>query len=249
MGPKGRTILLSFLGVFLLYCFSGVVLAESKIFFVVLGYDETLGEFFEDISDVLYGTEFVPDIDGERRQYAKVWGEEGLIKSYEFSINPRCNSCPNPDIRMTSLFLPHDPKATSVEIVSLSGESLLSVDMTKFCNNNNICEPPLENHLSCPNDCPSGSLDGMCDRVSDGICDPDCAPGVDPDCRQDTVPEGQKPEPKDTSLDGEDSLEPEAKDIPESRFGSYKHILTLLALVFGGIAALYLVKYGRKKEV
>jgi hypothetical protein len=52
-----------------------------------------------------------------------------------------------------------------------------------ICNQNGICEPNLgENYFTCPEDCPSGSADGVCDLVKDGRCDPDCAPGTDPDC-------------------------------------------------------------------
>ena len=50
-----------------------------------------------------------------------------------------------------------------------------------FCNNDGICQPCLEwpcenieNFLTCPNDCPSGSKDNYCDLQRDGICDPDC---------------------------------------------------------------------------
>lgn len=50
-----------------------------------------------------------------------------------------------------------------------------------FCNNNGVCEPCdnghcslIENALSCPNDCHSGSSDNYCDLVQDGICDSDC---------------------------------------------------------------------------
>ena len=44
-----------------------------------------------------------------------------------------------------------------------------------------ICEVG-ENYFNCPQDCPSGSLDGVCDKVPDGICDPDCHGKYDPDC-------------------------------------------------------------------
>jgi len=51
------------------------------------------------------------------------------------------------------------------------------------CNNNGVCETDrYENYLNCPEDCPSGSADGYCDKIKDGICDPDCAKGFDIDC-------------------------------------------------------------------
>ena len=77
------------------------------------------------------------------------------------------------------------------------------------CNENNVCEPELgentegcpadcpislcgngkcdaeeESYSNCPEDCPSGSSDGYCDRQSDSICDPDCTPETDPDCKK-----------------------------------------------------------------
>jgi len=40
-----------------------------------------------------------------------------------------------------------------------------------------------ENAFTCPQDCPTGDLDGYCDRAADRKCDPDCTePGDDPDC-------------------------------------------------------------------
>ena len=50
------------------------------------------------------------------------------------------------------------------------------------CNPNGKCDPG-ENYIFCPEDCPTGSADGVCDGAEDGKCDPDCAEGVDPDCK------------------------------------------------------------------
>jgi len=51
------------------------------------------------------------------------------------------------------------------------------------CNNNKKCEPSLdENYKTCPQDCPSGTKDNYCDKISDGICDTDCDKKDDPDC-------------------------------------------------------------------
>jgi hypothetical protein len=38
-----------------------------------------------------------------------------------------------------------------------------------------------ENVLTCPDDCPSGAQDSICDGVLDGKVDPDCEAGADPD--------------------------------------------------------------------
>jgi parallel beta-helix repeat protein len=48
------------------------------------------------------------------------------------------------------------------------------------CIPNGLCEPG-ENSYYCRDDCPSGGMDGYCDRIADGINDPDCQYGVDPD--------------------------------------------------------------------
>ena len=59
-----------------------------------------------------------------------------------------------------------------------------------FCNNDGTCQPcfeglcnVIENFLTCPNDCHSGSHDNFCDLQRDGICDPDCVL-FDFDCNQ-----------------------------------------------------------------
>lgn len=53
-----------------------------------------------------------------------------------------------------------------------------------FCDDDRSCEPPNENAVSCPVDCPPGGADGWCQPDPDGACDPDCLAGLDPDCGQ-----------------------------------------------------------------
>lgn len=57
---------------------------------------------------------------------------------------------------------------TEIEVTKLMGLSFLET----ICGDN-ICGLP-ENHFNCPQDCPSGSSDLVCDKIKDGICDPDC---------------------------------------------------------------------------
>lgn len=58
-----------------------------------------------------------------------------------------------------------------------------SVSVWVKCNENGACELNLgENSITCPEDCPPGSRDGLCNSIEEGICDPDCPLGVDPDC-------------------------------------------------------------------
>ncbi|HII72086.1 TPA: hypothetical protein HA265_05000, partial [Candidatus Woesearchaeota archaeon] len=57
-----------------------------------------------------------------------------------------------------------------------------------MCNKNGVCDScygldceTIENFVTCPSDCPSGSNDSYCDLKRDKVCDPDC-PGMDGDC-------------------------------------------------------------------
>lgn len=52
----------------------------------------------------------------------------------------------------------------------------------QLCNLDDACKDK-ENHISCPTDCSSYSLDGLCTPVEDDECDPDCIIQKDPDCR------------------------------------------------------------------
>lgn len=55
-----------------------------------------------------------------------------------------------------------------------------SITFKVNCNPDNICDLN-ENSLTCSEDCPTGSADGICNYKSDGICDPDCE--EEPDCK------------------------------------------------------------------
>lgn len=51
----------------------------------------------------------------------------------------------------------------------------------KYLNEkDNICQAT-ENYVFCPDDCPSGGSDELCDRIRDKRCDPDCS-NSDVDC-------------------------------------------------------------------
>lgn len=55
----------------------------------------------------------------------------------------------------------------------LKEEDLVNIKK-EICVVNGICEYPSENYFNCPEDCRSGSQDGVCDKIKDGRCDPDC---------------------------------------------------------------------------
>jgi hypothetical protein len=54
------------------------------------------------------------------------------------------------------------------------------VQVSVKCIPDGVCEGQ-ENIYNCPEDCSTGSHDGICDMAADGICDPDCIYG-DMDC-------------------------------------------------------------------
>ena len=69
--------------------------------------------------------------------------------------------------------------------IDFSEDYVITVDgvsqEVSFCNNDGQCQPcfeglcdNVENHLTCPEDCPSGTHDNYCDLERDGVCDPDC---------------------------------------------------------------------------
>ncbi len=59
-------------------------------------------------------------------------------------------------------------------VVKKDNEELLRFDLKQvLCNHDGVCDDS-ENFFSCPDDCISGSDDGVCDGIKDGIIDPDC---------------------------------------------------------------------------
>ena len=51
------------------------------------------------------------------------------------------------------------------------------------CKEDGICDTSIrENRLNCPQDCPSGEEDDLCDMEEDNKCDPDCLTELDTDC-------------------------------------------------------------------
>jgi putative hemolysin len=68
------------------------------------------------------------------------------------------------------------PNGTEIEVTKLMG-----LTFEEGVCGDGICVIG-ENYNNCPEDCPSGSYDGYCDRVKDGKCDPDCEVSADQDC-------------------------------------------------------------------
>ena len=86
----------------------------------------------------------------------------------------------NADIIPISERAPCKPEWSEIKIFRQNKNLFSSSVKDIICNNDGKCNH-YENVLTCSSDCPSGSRDGWCDRISDSVCDPDCIEN-DPDC-------------------------------------------------------------------
>ena len=72
---------------------------------------------------------------------------------------------------------------TKVEVTKLIN---LTLGSKPVCGDGSCDFLDMENYRTCPQDCPSGSLDLYCDGIKDNKCDPDCIRlnerEKDPDC-------------------------------------------------------------------
>jgi hypothetical protein len=78
-----------------------------------------------------------------------------------------------------SLKVPYHEDAATMEI--FNGNRKVFSKELNFCNSNGVCDTS-ETYETCPQDCPAGTSDRICNNPADGVCDPDCRAGVDPDC-------------------------------------------------------------------
>lgn len=69
------------------------------------------------------------------------------------------------------------------------------------CIIDGVCSPG-ESVLNCPEDCPTGAQDDVCDAVADGINDPDCSYGTDPDYDPEADTDGDRVPDKDDICSG-----------------------------------------------
>ncbi len=93
------------------------------------------------------------------------------------------NGCQTKESGGFSLLMPYFATAKLISLYDPSDKMVANADVSRFAKicGDNICQEN-ENALTCPQDCKSGTKDGICDRQIDGVCDPDCAKGADPDC-------------------------------------------------------------------
>jgi len=84
-------------------------------------------------------------------------------------------------IEATTLYVTTYPRTTTLPPVITTTTYGATTTTMQYCNFNTVCDQG-ENYNKCPNDCLSGSLDGLCDRKWDTVCDPDCYRKDDNDC-------------------------------------------------------------------
>ncbi|MEM5820347.1 MAG: DUF333 domain-containing protein [Candidatus Aenigmatarchaeota archaeon] len=109
-------------------------------------------------------------------------GKKGIEFSYckkiglEVEIVESLTDCYITDVCIMCVF-PNGTKIDMIKLMNLSFEETI-------CGDGNCGFP--ENYFNCPEDCPSGSYDGICDGIQDNRCDPDCiylnVQNADPDC-------------------------------------------------------------------
>ena len=138
---------------------------------------------------VNYGNEFLPSFREDRPTFNLiVYDNQGNeLYAKQFSITYVILDKPMPESFTFEISIPHFDEGKIIKIYDLDGNEVLSIDLSTICDENNTCDN-FENYFSCPKDCPSGSRDGVCDKVKDGKCDQDCAiPSLDQDCLQPTT--------------------------------------------------------------
>ncbi|MBT4823687.1 hypothetical protein HN695_07040 [Candidatus Woesearchaeota archaeon] len=114
----------------------------------------------------------------------------------------------------TTIYIPYNKNIRHIKASTFGPQIQEKIIINKefnFCNQNNICEPcfdktwceVMENFVSCPEDCNSGSNDNYCDLEQDSVCDPDCINtnenNVDKDCESCQI--------SDYTLEGYENIE------------------------------------------
>ena len=105
------------------------------------------------------------------------------VKYYEWKTTISPNSIKTITYKIRPLSLGEYSIGATEVIDSLTIENYISNPITfkVKCISNNQCNAN-ENSLTCPEDCPTGSADGICDYKADNVCDPDC--DDEPDCKK-----------------------------------------------------------------
>ena len=88
----------------------------------------------------------------------------------------------NPDICVK--FMTESCAVCVLEDSEVEVTELMGLTFAETTCGDERCGVP-ETYATCPEDCPSGSIDGYCDMIKDNICDFDCE--EDPDCQRSSI--------------------------------------------------------------
>jgi hypothetical protein len=121
-----------------------------------------------------YMVQFDSSVSGGRGPYTYSWvsNVNGKISSEKAFYYANLTAGPNGTNTITL-------KVTDSTGFVASAKATMSVK--PICNKDGICYTN-EDYLNCPEDCPTGSADGICDKIKDETCDPDCKWQEDADC-------------------------------------------------------------------
>jgi putative hemolysin len=174
IGGRTGLVLLVLLGICLMIPQAAAVRDPSAVYCLALGYDYQIrqtaagqvGYCLLPGGNMVDAWEFLAGNEGKEYSYCSRQGyrQKTLSDSTSCIWSRDCLVCVLPDGR-------------EVEVTGLMN---LSVAETT-CGDGRCATA--ENAYTCPKDCPTGELDGYCDRAADGKCDPDCTGQAgDPDC-------------------------------------------------------------------
>jgi len=122
---------------------------------------------------------FEAEVSGGTKPYSYTWSsDEGVLGNKDEFI-------------LSNLSKPAGEwKTINLKVYDANGDydsESVMIGFYQVCNKDGVCYTNAhtkagEDYLNCPQDCPSGSPDGYCDKVKDARCDPDCKWLEDPDC-------------------------------------------------------------------
>ena len=137
------------------------------------------GTVFEQEFQVTSGSPAVGQREGEDIAVRVYDGDRSPVYSLSYELDFANGITPG---ESTYLYdrIPYEESMESFELV-MDDKVVHSRSIGELCDRNGLCSGG-ENFFNCPQDCSSGSLDGVCDGEQDGECDTDCLADADFDC-------------------------------------------------------------------